>query len=79
MKRKYNRITAEKRKLIEKWYNKDGLSPVEIATLIDVHTATVYRELQRGKQGVFYNAELAQANLQRGSKETKLFHRQIKG
>lgn len=66
MKRKYNRITAEKRKLIEKWYNDDGLSPVEMATLINVHTATIYRELQRGKQGVFYNAELAQAHLKRG-------------
>lgn len=67
MKRKYNRITAAERKMIEKWYNNDGLDPKEIAALIDVHTATMYRELLRGKQGIFYNAQLAQAHLKRGN------------
>lgn len=67
MKRKYNRITVAERKMIEKWYNNDGLDPKEIAALINVHTATIYRELLRGKQGIFYNAQLAQAHLKRGN------------
>lgn len=65
MKRKYNRITAAQRKMIEKWYNNDGLDPKEIAAQLNVHTATIYRELLRGKQGILYNAQLAQAHLKR--------------
>ena len=78
MKRPYNRLTVFDRKNIENWYNKQGLDPLEIAKLTGTHLATIYRELQRGKTGIFYNAELAQENLKRGKdydKTSWLFER----
>lgn len=63
--RKYNKITDENRKAIEKWYNEEGLDPADIASLLDIHIATVYRELDRGKKGFFYSADLAQSKIKR--------------
>lgn len=68
MKRNYKRLALEDRKKMEILYNFDHKKPSEIAKNLGTHTATIYRELQRGKKGQFYDAVLAQENLKRGKK-----------
>ncbi len=55
--KKHKRITFEDRLMIEKM-NSQGKTVDEMALAIGVHSATMYRELDRG--GVPYNAEVAQ-------------------
>jgi Transposase and inactivated derivatives, IS30 family len=47
---KYKYLTLADRRQIAAQYS-DGMRPCDIAELLGVHTATIYRELQRGQTG----------------------------
>jgi len=47
---KYRFITRQDREKVAAWYL-NGDRPCDIASRLDVHTATVYNELQRGHTG----------------------------
>jgi len=71
---KYRFLTFDDRKKIEKWHS-DGVRPFEIAARLNVHTATIYNELNRGYTGkedeMFrpeYSAEKAQKAIQESFK-----------
>ena len=53
----YKRITYEDRQRIEKFYE-EGKTTDEMALIIGVNSATMYRELKRG--GEPYKADVAQ-------------------
>lgn len=60
MRKTYKKITYEERKKIEHMVKK-GVPVMEMATEIGVHMATVYRELQRGRDEMGnYKADVAQ-------------------
>lgn len=63
MRKQYKTLTYMDRQTIERM-RAEGKRPKAIATVINVHIATIYRELQRGADanGV-YRAELAQQAL----------------
>lgn len=70
--RKYRYLSMRDRKYIEKAYAR-GNRPMDIAAKLGVHTATIYKELQRGQNGKLdanarpaYCAEVAQAAVQAG-------------
>lgn len=56
----YKRLRFEDRKHIEKLYA-EGKTVDEMALIVGVHSATMYRELERG--GEPYSAETAQQNV----------------
>ncbi len=58
---RYKRLTFRDRQRIEKMC-RDGAKPKEIAEIIGIHVATVYREIDRGTEGGEreYSAEIAQ-------------------
>ena len=58
--KQYKRITFEDRQQIEKLYA-DGATTDEMAMIIGVNSATMYRELKRG--GNPYLAEVAQRQI----------------
>ena len=47
--KQHKRLTYEDRKLIETMYNDEGFSAAKIAAGMDIHVATLYRELNRGR------------------------------
>lgn len=64
--KKYKLLTYEDRKKLEEMYLNNE-RPSDIADKLGVHTATIYKELQRGDTGALdknlrseYSAELAQ-------------------
>lgn len=70
MKSQYKYISFSDRKTIEKMYAK-GDSPRDIAAIIGCHIATLYIELQRGRNGKLdanqrpaYSASIAQRTVQ---------------
>mgnify|MGYP003307618932 CR=1 FL=1 len=74
MAKKYKRITLDDRYIIEQKYL-EGVSVAEIAEIIGVSQATVYRELARGYAGTTdkngrpaYSVETAQVNAVQGLK-----------
>ena len=58
--KKYKRLSFNDRRKIEK-LNESGRTVDEIAMIIGVHSATMYRELKRG--GEPYKAEVAQRSI----------------
>lgn len=67
---KYRYISMADRQKIAKWYLA-GDRPCDIAGRLNVHTSTIYNELQRGQTGELdknqrpaYDPELAQKNMQ---------------
>lgn len=71
----YRYLTLKDRELLESLYLK-GERPQDIADTIDVHVATVYKELKRGYTGELdrngrkeYSAELAQRCLVQSFKQ----------
>lgn len=80
--KKYKLLSYDDRKRLEVMYLNNE-RPSDIAAKLGVHTATVYRELQRGAGGDFdknfrakYSAEVAQRAIteslkKRGCKKTK--------
>lgn len=61
MARRYKRLVFADRQRIEAMLN-GGMNEKEIAEEVGVHVATIYRELERGRQegGSGYSAETAQ-------------------
>ncbi len=55
----YGYMSLDDRRRIEALLS-DGMSKSEIARALDVHLATVYREIKRGTLCGSYNAEFAQ-------------------
>lgn len=75
MKRKYKYIDLSGRKLIEKLYL-SGVRPADIAEEMEMTTATIYRELERGYTGELdkngkreYNPNVAQEKIQNSMKQ----------
>ena len=64
MRRRYKAITFQDRQIIEE-RKKDGISTKELAAVIGVHIATMYRELERGKTENGYSAIKAQCEIAR--------------
>jgi IS30 family transposase len=71
---KYKFLTAKDRERIAAWYL-NGERPCDMAAWLEVHTATIYNELARGRTGALdknqrlaYDPELAQRTLQEGFK-----------
>ena len=63
MRKLYKKLTYEDRKKIQQM-TANGHNPREMAVATDVSLQTMYRELQRGKDGSgCYNAEIAQRSL----------------
>lgn len=62
--KRYKAITFKDRQIIEK-RKKDGISTKELATVIGVHVATMYRELERGNTENGYSAIKAQCQIAR--------------
>ena len=60
--KRYKAITFQDRQIIEKRM-KDGISTMELAAIIGVHIATMYRELERGKTENGYSAMKAQCEI----------------
>lgn len=71
---KYRYLSFQDRLKIEKWYGA-GDRPLDIASRLGVHTATIYHELKRGYTGELdrnkrdgYNAGIAQQRVQESFK-----------
>lgn len=62
--KRYKAITFQDRKIIEE-KTKDGVSTMELAGIIGVHLATMYRELERGNTEDGYSAIKAQCGIAR--------------
>lgn len=63
-KRRYKAITFRDREIIEE-KARDGVSTKELAGIIGVHLATMYRELERGNTENGYSAIKAQCGIAR--------------
>lgn len=55
----YGYMSLDDRKRIEALLS-DNMNRGEIARVLNVHLATIYREIKRGSSGGSYNAEFAQ-------------------
>lgn len=58
IKREFSHLSLDQRKLIADLHN-GGHPPGEIAKLVGVHLATVYRELKKGDNNGFYDPDYA--------------------
>lgn len=72
--REYKLLTYEDRKKIEEMYSQN-VRTLDIANSLGVHTATIYRELERGYTGTTddnhrpgYSADVAEQNYQENVK-----------
>ncbi len=64
MAKKYKKITYQDRKDLELYIKSGIISPEILALRINVHIATLYRELERGRtEDGGYSADLAQQRL----------------
>ena len=64
MARKYKKISYQDRKDLELYIKSGITSPETLASMIDVHIATIYSELKRGRtEDGSYSADLAQRKL----------------
>lgn len=62
--KEYKSLNFNDRKVIEEKVAA-GARPREIAEVVGVHVATIYRELKRGTAGSEYSAEKAQCKILR--------------
>lgn len=83
--KKYKHLTYAERTMIERWYNRDGLSKKQIAKNLDKSERTIRREIKRGltsninthlEEIKVYSADIAQEeyekNLRAKGKELKI-------